>query len=106
MTNILFICGKALMRSPTAAAVAGRMGHEADFAGLSEDADERLSAEHLAWADVIAVMEKAQLARLKRRAGGALKGKRVVCLDIPDRYAFMQPELVELVTARLSRALR
>ncbi|MDF2232778.1 phosphotyrosine protein phosphatase [Albimonas sp. CAU 1670] len=104
MTRVLFICGKARRRSPTAAAVAAeRLGWETDFAGLSADADERAGPGALGWADVIAVMETSQLARLKRQLGGALKGKRVVCLDIPDRYAFMQPELVELVIARLSR---
>ena len=104
MRAVLFICGKARRRSPTAAAVAAeRLGVETDFAGLSADADERVGPEALAWADGIAVMERSQLARLKRQAGGALKGKRVVCLDIPDRYGFMQPELVELIAARLKR---
>ena len=30
-----------------------------------------------------------------------LRGKRVVCLDIPDDYAFMQPELVALLEKRV-----
>lgn len=107
MTNILFICGKARKRSPTAAAVAAeRLGQPTDFAGLSADADERVGPEQLAWADTIAVMEKAQLSRLKRQLGSHLKGKHLVCLDIPDSYEFMQPELVELVVARLGRIVR
>lgn len=106
MTNILFICGKARKRSPTAAVVAAeRLGQPTDFAGLSADADERVGPEHVAWADTIAVMEKAQLSRLKRQLGPFLNGKRLVCLDIPDSFEFMQPELVELVTARLGRIL-
>lgn len=104
MTRILFVCGKARKRSPTAAQVAAdRLGLETDFAGPSADADERLTPEHLAGADVIAVMEKAQVARLRRQAGPALAGKRIVCLDIPDRYDVMQPELVDLVLQRLGR---
>jgi predicted protein tyrosine phosphatase len=107
MSNILFICGKARKRSPTAAAVAAeQLGFHTDFAGLSADADERVTPEHLAWADTIAVMEKAQLLRLKRQMAPALKGKRLVSLDIPDSYEFMQPELVELVLARLARIAR
>jgi predicted protein tyrosine phosphatase len=106
MTNILFICGKARKRSPTAAVVvADRLGQPTDFAGLSADADERVGPEQLAWADVVAVMEKAQLSRLKRQLGPSLKGKRLVCMNIPDNFEFMQPELVELVTARLGRIL-
>jgi len=107
MSNILFICGKARRRSPTAAAVvAERLGHATDFAGLSADADERISVEHLAWSDTIVVMEKTQLSRLKRQMAPHLKGKRLVCLDIPDNYEFMQPELVQLVTSRLARIVR
>lgn len=107
MSNILFVCGKARKRSPTAAAVAAEhLGLQTDFAGLSADADERVTPEHLAWADTIAVMEKAQLLRLKRQMAPSLKGKRLVSLDIPDSYEFMQPELVELVLARLARIAR
>jgi predicted protein tyrosine phosphatase len=107
MSNILFVCGKARKRSPTAAAVAAELlGHSTDFAGLSADADERISTEHLDWADMIVVMEKAQLSRLKRQMKAHLKGKRLVCLDIPDNFEFMQQELVELVTARLARIVR
>ncbi len=106
MTNILFVCGKARKRSPTAAAVAAELlGVPTDFAGLSADADERISTEHLAWADLIVVMEKAQLSRLRRQMAAHLKGKRLACLDIPDSFDFMQPELVALVTSRLSRVV-
>ena len=68
MANILFICGKARKRSPTAADVVSRLSAvETDFAGLSNDADERLNLEHIKWADTIAVMEKRQLSRLRRQ---------------------------------------
>ena len=104
MRNVLFICGKARKRSPTAAEVgAGLLDAQTDFAGLSHDADERLSAEHIAWADSIAVMEKEQLSRLKRQFGAMLRGKHVVCLDIPDDYEFMQPELVAVLTQKIRR---
>lgn len=107
MINILFICGKARRRSPTAAAIAAqRLGQPTDFAGLSADADERVGSEQLAWADTIAVMEKSQLSRLKRQFGPELKNKRLVCLDIPDTFEAMQPELVELLTTRLARITR
>lgn len=104
MLNILFVCGKARKRSPTAAEVATDiLGSRTDFAGLSADADERLGTEQIDWADVIAVMEKAQRSRLKRQFGAHLGDKRVLCLDIPDRYEFMQPELVTLLGQKLRR---
>lgn len=92
------------MRSPTAAdVVADRLDLPTDFAGLSKDADEQLSAEQVEWADVIAVMERRQLARLKQQFGKMLRDKRVVCLDIADKYDYMDPELVELIEQRMGR---
>jgi len=92
------------MRSPTAADIApGLLGVAADCAGLSADADVPLDPEQIAWADVIAVMERVQLARLKLRFGPALRGKRLVCLDVPDRYALHDPALVDLLTRRFAR---
>ncbi|WP_108660987.1 low molecular weight protein tyrosine phosphatase family protein [Acuticoccus kandeliae] len=106
MPNILFVCGKARKRSPTAADVAAReFGVQTDFAGLSNDADERLGLDQIEWADLILVMEKRQVARLNRQFGGHLKGKKVSCLNIPDNYEFMQPELVALIAEKLSRVL-
>lgn len=97
MTRALFICGKARRRSPTAADIAAGWGVETDFAGLSADADERLSAEQIDWAEVIFVMERRQKARLARQF--ALGSKRVVCLNIPDRYPFMDPGLIARLEA-------
>ena len=57
-------------------------------------------------ADLIFVMERAHRARLQRRFGPHLKGKRVICLDIPDDYDFMQPELVALLEKRVGPYLR
>ncbi len=104
MTRNLFICGKARMRSPTAAQIVGEIaGVETDVAGLSKDADERRSREQLHWAVLVVVMEKRQLARLNAVHRAALKGKRVINLDIPDRYSFMQPELVARIRQHLPR---
>ena len=38
--------------------------------------------------------------------GKYLGGKRIVCLDIPDNYAFMQPELVTLLEKKAGPFLR
>jgi predicted protein tyrosine phosphatase len=107
MTNALFICGKARMRSPTAADLAARMdGINADFAGLSADADERVSREHIDWADVILVMERRQKARLNQLFADRIGARRVVCLNIPDRFGYMEDALVALLQPALDRALR
>jgi predicted protein tyrosine phosphatase len=51
-------------------------------------------------------MEKAHRNRLSSKFKRHLNGKRVVCLDIPDDYAYMQPELVRLLEAKAGRFLR
>jgi predicted protein tyrosine phosphatase len=106
MKRVLFICGKARRRSPTAAHIfASGFGMETDAAGLSDDADMPLSVEEIGWATHIAVMEKSQLARLRRKYAKYIGGRRIVCLDIADTYEFMQPELVELLKARIGRVI-
>ena len=106
MKRMLFICGKARQRSPTADEVFRVENNiETDFAGLSDDADVVLSVDQIEWATDIAVMEKRQITRLKTKFAKHLKGKRIVSLDVPDNYTFKQPELVVLLQSRRGRIL-
>jgi len=102
LTNLLFLCARNRLRSSTAERIfASHPGVETASAGLAPDAEEPVTPDHLDWADVIFVMERAHRAKLQRRFGPHLKGKRVICLDIPDDYDFMQPELVALLEKRV-----
>ena len=65
-----------------------------------------MTPDHLDWADIIFVMERAHRAKLRRRFKAHLKRARVICLDIPDDYAFMQPELVALLKKKVGPFLR
>lgn len=76
-------------------------GVETVSAGLAPDADEPLTPEHLDWADLTFVMEPVHRRRLQARFRRHLKTARVICLNIPDDYTFMQPELVALLKARV-----
>jgi predicted protein tyrosine phosphatase len=106
MTNLLFICGKNRLRSPTAEQVfATWLNVETDSAGIYAEADVLLSSEQVDWADIIFVMEKAHRSKLTRRFRKHRNGKRVICLDIPDTYAFMDPALVQLLEAKVGRFL-
>ncbi len=103
----LFICGKARARSPTAAQIfADWPGVSTDFGGLSRDADDPLSAEQIEWADAIFTMEPRHTVRLSEQFGRLVSGRRIVCLRIRDRYTYMQPELIELLTAKAGPYLR
>lgn len=107
MQRILFICSANRLRSPTAEQVfADYPDLEVASAGLSHDAVEPLTPEHLEGVDTIFVMEKAHRARLSRHFRRYLGAARVICLDIPDIYTFMQPELVGLLKARVTPHLR
>jgi predicted protein tyrosine phosphatase len=106
LKTILFICSQNRLRSPTAEQVfADYPGLEVSSAGTNHDAENPLTAELVSWADIIVVMEKQHRAKLQRRFRSALRGQRVICLNIPDDYEFMQPELVELLKTRMARHL-
>lgn len=107
LTNLLFLCARNRLRSPTAERVfADLPGVETASAGLAPDADVPLDPEMLEWADLIFVMEAAHKAKLRRRFGPHLKRARVIVLGIPDHYAFMQPELVALLEKKVGPHLR
>ena len=107
MRKVLFVCSQNRLRSPTAEQVFSiREDLEVASAGLNHDAEVPLSGELVSWADVIFVMEKAQLDKLRGRFKSDLRShQRVVCLDIPDDYEYMQPELVKLLRDKASRFL-
>ena len=48
-------------------------------------------------------MEPAHRRKLQQRFRSALRTCRVICLDIPDVYRFMDPALVTLLEARVPR---
>ncbi|HEY1708100.1 MAG TPA: low molecular weight protein tyrosine phosphatase family protein [Rhizomicrobium sp.] len=107
MKHVLFVCARNRLRSPTAEAVfAGRPDIEVASAGIANDAETPLDAEMVEWADIIFVMEKSHRTRLSARFRSVLKNKRVISLDIPDTFAFMDPALVRILEARVPRHLR
>jgi len=106
MKRLLFICSQNRLRSPTAEQVFSAYKNvEAASAGLNHDAENPVTPELLAWADIIFVMERAHRSKLQQKFRNSLNGKRLVCLDIPDNYAYMDPELVRILEARVPRFL-
>jgi predicted protein tyrosine phosphatase len=106
MKNVLFVCSQNRLRSPTAEQVFSMHPQiECASAGTSHDADNPLTAELVEWADIIFVMEKTHLKKVNAKYRAQLKNARVICLDIPDDYEFMDPALVTLLKAKVSRFL-
>jgi predicted protein tyrosine phosphatase len=106
MRRVLFICSQNRLRSPTAEQLFSNWpGIETSSAGLNNDAENPVTPELLEWAEVIFVMEKAHRSKLSAHFKAHLKTARIVCLDIPDHYGFMEPALVELLMARVPKFL-
>lgn len=106
MKKVLFVCSQNRLRSPTAEQVfSSRPDLEVASAGTNNDADNPLTSELVAWADVVVVMEKAHRSKVQKRFRSSLNGKRLICLDIPDEFEFMDPTLVKLLKSRLGRYL-
>ena len=103
---MLFICSQNRLRSPTAQAVFSDWpGLEVASAGLDPTANVPVTAELLGWADVIFVMEKSHRNRLSRKFRSSLQSRRVICLNIPDEYEYMDPALILLLQATVPRYL-
>jgi predicted protein tyrosine phosphatase len=47
-------------------------------------------------------MEKKHVRRLQERFKDNLSHKKIICLNIPDEYQFMDGELIDILTSRLS----
>jgi predicted protein tyrosine phosphatase len=102
--NVLFVCSKNQWRSPTAERVWRKHPSvSVRSAGTSPSARRVLGLADLAWADVVLVMEEQH----RRRIAEAFPESEaeVVVLDIPDRYTFMDPELVTELEEAVGAAL-
>ncbi|MCM3631555.1 protein tyrosine phosphatase [Paenibacillus glycanilyticus] len=101
--KLLFVCSRNKWRSLTAEKIfEAYSAYEVRSAGTEENARIKVTAGHVGWADVIFVMEKKHLRRLQAKFASELIGKRIICLGIPDEYAFMDEELIELLKSSVS----
>lgn len=101
--KLLFVCSRNKWRSLTAEKLfANSPLYQARSVGTQPDARIVVNEGHLGWADVIFCMEKSHASRLRRKFPEALRGKRVICLHIPDEFEFMDPDLIDELQAKLS----
>jgi predicted protein tyrosine phosphatase len=105
--KLLFVCSQNRLRSPTAEHHFSLLeGIETVSAGTNRSAEVPLSAEPVEWADIIFCMERLHTDRLRQRFGRQIGSRRVICLDIPDRYEYMDPGLIEVLERKVSPHLR
>ena len=104
MTNLLFVCTENKLRSLTAETVFSEIeGISAIGCGTNKDAETPLSGDLIEWSDIVFAMEKSHRKKISSRYNNLLQAKKLVCLDVPDRYQYMQPELVELLKRRVAK---
>ena len=106
MLNLLFVCSRNKLRSPTAETVFGRYSTvRAISCGIDSTSRTQLSGDLIEWADVIFVMEDSHRKKVARKYRELLRDKQLICLGIPDNYAYMQPELVSMLERRVRRSI-
>ena len=101
--KVLFVCTQNLLRSPTAEALyRERPGLEVRSAGIAPDARVPVTEELLQWAETTFAMDEGHRLYLQTHFFSAWGGaKRIVCLDVPDIFHYMDPELVLILTEKL-----
>ena len=101
--KLLFVCSQNKFRSLTAEKLLEHSPHyHVRSVGTQPNARIVVTEGHLGWADIIFCMEKSHVNRLRRKFPEALRDKRVVCLQIPDDYEFMHPDLIDEFRAKLA----
>jgi predicted protein tyrosine phosphatase len=100
--RVLFICRLNRHRSATAERIfCKRNDLDVRSAGTETDALVRVNARMLEWADIIFAMDPLQVDALRRMFPAHAALERIVCLDIPDEFVFLQPQLVELLLEKV-----
>ncbi|TWT61957.1 low molecular weight protein tyrosine phosphatase family protein [Rubinisphaera italica] len=101
MINVLFVCGRNKWRSPTAETIYRNDDRfKVQSAGVSDKSSRTVTAKTVEWADIIFVMESEYGSRIRKMFRNNNLPK-IVNLDIPDDYQFMDEELVELIRQRV-----
>ena len=104
---VLFVCDQNRRRSATAERVfCKRAGLDVRSAGLGRDALVHINERMLEWADRIFVMEERHRRVLTDRFPAHPALTRIVSLEIADKYAFLDPQLVELLESRVAQHLQ
>jgi predicted protein tyrosine phosphatase len=107
MKHVLFICSQNKLRSPTAEQIfSDYPGVETASAGISNDAEIPLTPELIEWADLIFVMEKIHREKLSAKFKPYLGKAHIICLNIPDKYNYMDPTLVKILRKKITPFLQ
>ncbi|MDR0885242.1 MAG: protein tyrosine phosphatase [Clostridiales Family XIII bacterium] len=100
--NLLFVCTGNRDRSPTAAYLyKSNKRFDVKSAGTMQSAKVHLDENLIKWADIILVMESHHETYIREQWSEILTDKKLFCLDIPDDYECMSPQLINLIRGRM-----
>ena len=103
MKNLLFVCKYNQMRSRTAESIySDDSRYIVKSAGISKNAQVKLSEDLISWADIVFVMEIKYRDVIVDLYPIESLSTEIVSLDIPDNYYFMETLLVELIKSRVN----
>ena len=106
MKNLLFVCKYNQMRSRTAESIySDDSRYDVKSAGISKNAQVKLSEDLIIWADIVFVMENKFKDIIVDLYPIEFISTKIVSLDIPDTYYYMEPQLVELIKSRVNSFL-
>ena len=100
LIKILFLCSQNKRRSLTAEKIFNSVNrHEVRSAGTETNSRIKVTPGLLGWADIIFCMEKKHVRRVKDKYYDIVIDKKIVCLNIPDDYGYMDESLIEILEA-------
>lgn len=70
-------------------------------AGTEPSARKKLNSKIIEWADYIFVMEKKHKQRMSENFPTETKNKRIIILNIPDEFKYMDLELIEEIKSKV-----
>ncbi|MEO0466188.1 MAG: phosphotyrosine protein phosphatase [Pseudomonadota bacterium] len=104
--RVLFICSMNQRRSLTAEHIfADTPELQVRSAGTARRDERAVTAELVAWADMICVMDQRHADWIEERMPGALGDKTLHVLNVPDEFRYMDEDLVALLKGRLTDVL-
>ena len=71
-------------------------------AGTEDSARIKINSKLIVWAEIIFVMEKKHKEKLLEKFPNEISKKKVIVLDIPDIYKYMDKELIEEIQTSIS----
>ena len=103
MKNILFVCSRNKWRSLTAETIYKNSSeYNVKSAGTEDSARIKINSKLIIWAQIIFVMEKKHKEKLLEKFFTEISNKKIIILDIPDIYKYMDIELIEEIKASIS----